>query len=151
MEIVYYAILIVMFWLLIHSAHLILYERSVSKYKKQFLKKWFETYIENEYKNHQVKFFSGIWYFVTIFIAIIAIYMSLVSMQSSIDIANSKGWNIDLSITLEMFSSLSIWIAMTLFVFIYAFIMYKTNLWLKQKFIENLYFDNFYKKKYKRD
>jgi hypothetical protein len=147
--ILYYSLLTFLTCMLMYTLHLIIYSHGIKRMEIEFTKKSFETFIEHEYSYHKKPFFEWIWYFIMMLVSGIAIYVSLISMQSSIDIAKSNWWDVNLEATSSMFYSLWSGLSLTLFIFIFCFFWYKFSLNSKVTYIEKLHHKKFFKKSFK--
>ena len=142
-DFVFYSFLIWAFLLWVQVIKLLLFEAKTKLYKKELTKEWYTKFLEYEYKRNNQSFFTGLPYIITLVASIVAICVSIISMQISIDIVSSGGienWKVVLKWAQEMSGSFWAW-SWTLFViFIFYFFWYKFNQLSKRDVLERLYY-----------
>jgi hypothetical protein len=145
---IYYVFLYFYILIVFYSWYLIYYRYYLKRKEKYLKKAWYIKLIEDEYKIWYESFLKWLGFFITMLVSFTAIYLSIISMQTSLDIANSTiTWKIDISNTLKMFKSLWEWIWITTCLFITCFFYYRWNIISKNNYVKDLYYSSYNYKK----
>jgi amino acid transporter len=129
-------------FLVFYSGYLIYYSNYIKYQKKNFTIKWYEKFLKNECELNHKQFFSWIGYFITLFISVFTIYFSFVSIFTDSN---------DFLITKEdiiSFLGISLWEIIFIFIlFIFCYFFYELNIWSKNNYIKEKYYNTFKKSK----
>lgn len=144
---IYYPLLYFSIIMMMYSWYLINYVYYIRDNEIKLKKTWYIKFLEDEYKVTYEPFLKWIWFFITLLISGTAIYMTLISMQSSLDVASGTlNWEIDLKNTLEMFKTLWLGLAITIFIFVICFFYYRFSIFSKNNYVKKIYYDTYIKK-----
>lgn len=145
-NIIYNSMLFFLYIMLTYPLYLIYYWNKNRENKNNLSKMWFEVFIENEYKNNHWHFLDWIKYFITILLSVSAIYITIIAIQWSFDIANKIDWEyVNAKNTLKMLEWYYRFIWISISIFTMCFLWYRMNIQIKRSFIEKEYY-NLYKK-----
>ena len=144
---IYYSLLYFFIFMILYSWYLIYYVYYIKNKEKRLKKNWYMRFLEDEYKVTYEPLLKWLWFFITLLISWTAIYVTLISMQNSLDIANGKwNWKIDLKNTFEMFKILWKWLVVAIFTFIICFLYYRFSIISKNNYVKKLYYKSYNKK-----
>lgn len=145
-DIIYSIFLYFSVWMVFYSWYLVYYKYYIKKQEQTLKKLWYEKFLEDEYKVRYEHFLNWLGYFITLIISIVAIYIVIISMQTSFDIANSSiTWKIDLSGTTEMFKKLWTWLWITFAMFISCYLYFRWNIISRVNYVKEKYYNLFNK------
>lgn len=146
--ITYYTMLIWTILASINALRFFMFEYKAKQYKKRLSKEWYRNFIDYEYKKNDISTLSILAYLLIVWASLLSIYISVTSMQLSIDIAQYKWeWDINISGTKEMFTLLSGWLAISMIMIPFLLFIYKFHQLSKQAFLEEIFYDEYKKTK----
>ncbi|MCT4617413.1 MAG: hypothetical protein N4A38_04345 [Candidatus Gracilibacteria bacterium] len=132
--------------IVIHCIYLVLYERNFKQELKKLNNEGKKIYLENEYKQSYQPFLKGIGIYFTFFISILAIFLTFINMQFSLEtavgIANEK---INFSGTYKISERTGSFIGFYILFGVLYIIGYKILIYEKYKFNKYYYYSLFKK------
>lgn len=144
---IYYSLLYFFTIMVLYSWYLIHYVYYIKDKENSLKKNWYIKFLEDEYKVTYEPYVKWLWYFVTLLISWTAIYITVISMQSSLDVANSTlNWELDLKNTFEMFRVLWTWLGIAISIFIICFLYYRFSVTSKNSYVKEKYYNTYLKK-----
>ncbi len=144
---IYYSLFYFIIFMLLYSGYLIYYVYYIKDKEKTSKKAWYIKFLEDEYKTTYEPFIKWLWFFITILISSVAIYMTLISMQFSLDVANGTlNWKIDLKGTFTMFKQLWTGLAVIISTFTICYIYYRFSVIKKNSYVKEKYYSLYLKK-----
>lgn len=140
----YYTFLIFFGLMVFYSWHLIYYKYYIKKMEEKLSREWYVRFLEDEYKITYQPFLNWLWFFVTLIVSFMAIYLSIISMQISIDSVNNT-WKIDIVKINSMFETLWTWLWVTIWLFVICYFYYRWNIISKNNYVKKKYYSIFNK------
>lgn len=135
----YYTFLIFFGLMVFYSGYLIYYKYYIKKMEETLGKEWYIKFLEDEYKLSYQPILTWLWFFVTMIVSFMALYLTIISMQVSIDSVNNQ-WKVDILKINGMFETLWTWLWVIISVFIICYFYYRWNIMSKNNYVKEKYY-----------